>query len=201
MLATFPVLFVGAILGIILYSRNHEQWGVKKCMQIMLASFAGGCLLILLFGRYTIPTSMGFFGVGMGFAGGYFLIPMMMGDTFDYDEEITGKRREGMYSGVNSFITKPAISIAQAIFLTLLTAFGYDQTIPKGMQSAQAETGIILGWMLFPFILLTLCFLVMKWYPLAGPQWKETKNKLAQIHKEKEREFLKKLGFTMEDDG
>ena len=200
MIATFPILFIGAIIGIILYSKNHEAWGVQKCMQIMLGSFALGCLFILLFGRFTLPTTIGFFGVGMGFAGGYFLIPMMMGDTFDYDEDVTGKRREGMYSGVNSFITKPAISIAQALFLSIIAAYGYDQTLSKGMQSSSAETGIIVAWMLVPFILLTTCFLIMKLYPLAGPKWKETKNKLALIHKEKEREFLRKLGFTLTDD-
>ncbi len=52
-----------------------------------------------------------------------------------------------------------------------MTAFGYDQALGKGLQSANAETGILLGWVLVPGILLILSFLVLHWYPLDGKDW------------------------------
>ena len=115
-----------------------------------------------------------FFIFGIGFAGGMYQIPLMNGDVVDMDEQRTGLRREGMYAGVNSFITKPAISLAQAVLLWLLGAYGYDQALGKGLQSASAETGILMSWTLVPGLLLLLCFVVPRWYPLAGPAWERS---------------------------
>ncbi|HAD06727.1 MAG TPA: hypothetical protein DCE76_06155, partial [Anaerolineaceae bacterium] len=127
------------------------------------------------------------------------LIPIMNGDVIDYDEQRTGLRREGMYAGINSLVTKPAISLAQAAFLWILQANGYDPLLPKGLQTAQAENGILLAWMLIPAILLTLSWIVMRWYPLAGKQWEKIKEQLAIIHDEKERLALQKLQAKMTD--
>jgi GPH family glycoside/pentoside/hexuronide:cation symporter len=119
----------------------------------------------------------------------------MNSDVVDMDEHRTGLRREGMYAGVNSFITKPAISIAQWVMLSIMTAFGYDQTLAKGLQSASAETGILLGWVLVPGILLLISFLALHWYPLDGPEWLGIKAKQAEIHREKERKYLEAQGY------
>ena len=138
---------------------------------------------------------MGFFTFGVGFAGGMYLIPLMNGDVVDMDEHRTGLRREGMYAGVNSFITKPAISIAQAVFLGLLGLYGYDPSLAKGLQPASAETGILVGWTLVPGVLLFLCFVVLRWYPLSGPAWDQIKDRLAVVHAEKERSYLEAKGY------
>jgi GPH family glycoside/pentoside/hexuronide:cation symporter len=195
MLYTFLMLFIGIIVGLGLFIMKHESWGIKKCMTIMLGIFSFSCFLILFTGRFLIPVMIGFLGIGVGFSGGMFLIPLMNGDVIDKDEEMTGLRREGMYAGVNSFITKPAISLAQAAFLMIIATYGYIQGKPKGTQSTMAETGIIIAWMLIPAILLLICFISMKMYPLAGPEWIETKAKLAEIHIQKEKDYLEKLGY------
>ena len=135
----------------------------------------------------------------MGLAGGLYLIPMMNGDVIDKDEDVTGQRREGMYAGVNSFITKYAISLAQAIFLSIIGFFGFQPILPKGDQSFNAETGIIVGWMLIPAILLLVCLIILKWYPLSGSEWQKTKAKIAELHKQKEIEILEKLGYKYSD--
>jgi len=195
MLYTFLMLFIGIIIGLVLFVMKQESWGVKKSMTTMLCIFSFSCFLILFGGRFLIPVMIGFLGLGIGFSGGMFLIPLMNGDVIDKDEEMTGLRREGMYAGVNSFITKPAISLAQAAFLIIIAMFGYIQGKPEGTQSPMAETGIIVAWMLIPALLLLICFISMKMYPLAGPEWNETKARLAEIHKQKEKEYLEKHGI------
>ena len=120
---------------------------------------------------------------------------VMNGEVIDKDEDMTGQRREGMYAGVNSFITKYAMSVAQAAFLFIIVLFGYDASLAKGAQDTTTETGIIIAWVLLPGIALLLCAVVMKWYPLHGPEWIETKARLAEIHKQKEKEFLEKHGI------
>ncbi len=82
---------------------------------LMAAVFSVGCFVILVAGHFLLPTLIGFFCFGLGFAGGMYLIPLMNGDVVDMDEHRTGLRREGMYAGVNSFVTKPAISLANSV--------------------------------------------------------------------------------------
>jgi len=187
MVPSYSALAVGVVTGVVLFVRQRESWGVKRSVQIMAVIFSMGCFTMLLFGRSLIPALLGFFCFGIGFSGGMYLIPLMNGDVVDMDEHRTGLRREGMYAGVNSFITKPAISLAQAVFLWFLTRYGYDQTLAKGLQSAQAETGILMGWSFATGVLLFLCFLILSRYPLAGPEWEKIKQKLLAAHAAKEK--------------
>ncbi|MGB4658902.1 MAG: MFS transporter [Mobilitalea sp.] len=198
MVPCYVALVIGAVVGITLWIRKQVLWGVSKCIQIMCLVFSLGCFAMSLFGGTLVIAVIGFFTIGFGFAGGMYLIPLMNGDVIDYDESKTSLRREGMYAGVNSLITKPAMSIATAIFLTIITAFGYDSTITAGGQSAQAGKGILIGWMLVPAILLFICFLAMNLYSLKGKKWNEIKLQLEQTHKEKEKEYLESLGFATE---
>lgn len=200
MIALFASMFGGVFIGAYLFIIKGTDFGVKKSMQIMSGLFSAGCFLILFFGRYLIPTCIGFAGVGTGIVGGFFLIPMMNGDVIDKDENETGQRREGMYAGVNSFITKYAISIAQAAFLWIILLFNYDNSLPQGEQSVLAETGIIIGWMLIPALLLLLCFIVLRWYPLEGKEWNKIKIRLEEIHNIKEKEHLEKMGLKYIED-
>lgn len=180
----YGMMVVGAVLGVWAFSKWQHTLGVKKCMLLMNGSFGLSCLMMAFLGGTFAVALIGFFFTGVGFAGGMFMIPIMNGDVIDYDETVTGLRREGMYAGVNSFITKPAISIAQAVFLAIIAKFGYDQTAVSGTQTAAAEQGILLAWMLIPGILLVICFLVMFLYKLDGEEWDAAKRKLFAKHQE-----------------
>ena len=109
------------------FVKMRERLGVKGCTMLMAAVFSAGCFIILVGGHFLIcPPLIGFFCFGLGFAGGMYLIPLMNGDVVDMDEHRTGLRREGMYAGVNSFVTKPAISFANSVFLWFLGLYGYN---------------------------------------------------------------------------
>jgi GPH family glycoside/pentoside/hexuronide:cation symporter len=195
----YGALAVGVLVGLVLFIRQRDIWGVKRSVRVMSLIFGLGCFAVLFLGKELIPTMLGFFCFGLGFSGGMYLIPLMNGDVVDMDEERTGLRREGVYAGVNSFITKPAISVAQAVFLWSLSLFGYDQALDKGLQSARAETGILVGWVLMPGLLLLLCFVLLHWYPLAGPAWEQIKAKLTVVHLEKESRYLAAKGVKPAD--
>jgi glycoside/pentoside/hexuronide:cation symporter, GPH family len=192
-------LAVGIVAGIIFWIKQREPWGVKTSLMVWLAIFALGCVIMLLFGKILIPAIISFFLIGIGFAGGMYLIPIMNGDVIDFDEQRTGLRREGMYAGINSLVTKPAISLAQSAFLTIIAYYAYDQSLAKGMQSETTHTGILIAWMLIPALLLLTSLLTMRNYPLTGEKWEQTKRNLAEIHGEKERRFLAQLGYKVSD--
>ena len=169
-----------------------------------------GTLLCSFFGIYFYVTCFAFFACGVGMAGGLYLIPMINGDVIDKDEIDNGHRREGVYAGINSLITKPAQSIAIALFpLMLATFFGFDKTLKMPVlnadgtqkiygsgvaavttdwanQPATAKNGFFLCWMIITSVLLILSFIAMWCYPLHGKVWNEEKAKLAKLHKDKE---------------
>ncbi len=194
----FGGLGVGIVGGIVLWVYLRARIGLKKCLMLWLAVFAAGCYLMLVLGYTTVGAAFSFVLVGVGFAGGLFLIPLMNGDVIDYDEKRTGLRREGMYAGINSFVTKPAISLAQAVFLNIITWNGYDQALAKGLQSAGARTGILLGWMLVPALLFSVSLLSLFWYSLGGETWELTKKELAALHAAKEKTYLQSLGYKVD---
>lgn len=195
----YIALAAGIIGGVFLWINRREPWGVKFSTRLFSLLFAVGCFIIVLLGQNSIAATIGFLLFGLGFSGGMYLIPLMNGDVVDMDEHRTGLRREGMYAGVNSLITKPAISLAQWVMLTFMGLWGYDQTLGKGLQSASAETGILLGWVLVPGILLLISFVALHWYTLDGSDWLGIKSKLAEVHKAKERKYLESQGYKFVD--
>ena len=188
-------LGVGVIAGVLTFVLNRDRLGLKRSLLIWLAAFTLGCVIMVLLGTTSVAAVTGFFFIGIGFAGGMYLIPLMNGDVIDFDETRTGKRREGMYAGINSLVTKPSISIAQATFLWILGLAGYSQSLAKGMQPASAEAGILLAWMLIPAILLGISFFTLFFFPLSGKEWEQKKAELSRIHDEKEAKYLESMGF------
>jgi len=182
MAVAYGLLGIGAVFGVVLWNIKVKTWGVKNCTLLMCIIFAVGAAAMTFFGGNNIVAGIGFFAAGMGFAGGMFLVPLMNGDVIDYDETVTGNRREGMYAGVNSLITKPAISFANSAFIMIAKGFGYDMAAAAGNQTATAKQGLLVAWMAVPAILLVFCAIAMRFYPLAGQKWDETKRRLEEKH-------------------
>lgn len=194
-------MVVGAAVGVVFDSLTREKIGAKKLVLVMCAAMALGCFLGAFLGRYFPVTIAAFFLIGIGFAGGMYLIPVINGDVIDKDEMVNGSRREGVYAGVNSLITKPAASIAQVAYMGILQAFGLvGSTDSQGQilydwagQDIAVKNGFFYAWMLIPAILLTLSFVAMIFFPLDGKKWNEDKAALAKRHEEKEAAFEQEI--------
>lgn len=178
----YASLGVGAVCGIILWIKSMGKIGVAKCIIVMSVAFAAGATLVIFAGQYVIPAMIAFFIIGLGFSGGMYLVPLMNGEVIDYDEAKTGFRREGMYAGVNSLITKPAISFANAAFVMIIGWFGYDNAVKAGAQDAMAKFGVKVAWMALPALLFIISVIAMKAYPLVGEEWKKLKEELSRKH-------------------
>lgn len=186
MVMAYGFLGAGAVLGIILWLKKFDSWGIKTSLSLMSIVFSVTAAAICFVGEYKPVALVAFFLAGGCFAGSMYLVPLMMGDIVDYDEHLTGMRREGMYAGVNSLITKPAISFANASFLMIAKKIGYDITLKAGQQSAAGERGVLVAWMAVPAILLLFCFISLRFYPLAGEKWKNIKAEIALKHSDKD---------------
>ena len=52
------------------------------------------------------------------------------------------------------------------------------------MQSEWAKQGVLVAWMAVPAALLIICAISLKFYPLAGEKWDETKRALEEKHRD-----------------
>ena len=191
MLWCYVSLGIGAIGSMVFWLTQRDKIGLKNCLYVYCVSFALAAGMMTFFGGVFAIAIVCFVLFGIGATGGYYLIPLMNGDVIDFDESLTGLRREGMYAGVNSLVTKPAISLANASFLWIIAKMGYNKTLTAGLQSVQAEKGILVAWMAISFIMFIICIVIMHWYKLNGSKWNETKRNLEIIHNQKEKENIK----------
>lgn len=109
--------------------------------------------------------------IAVGSAAGNLATWSILTDIFDIDEIRTGKRREGVYSGLTTFLRKSASGVAVLLLGFGLSAMGFDQneyTLLKASTlnfdpAAYAQSGVVMGikWMfiLIPFILLSICLI------------------------------------------
>ncbi|MHA1488896.1 MAG: MFS transporter [Promethearchaeota archaeon] len=192
-------LIIGIAIGMALNLKKMAIWGPKKTMSLNLSLISGGFFVLFLFGKNTLMVAVPTFFVGVGFAGAIISAIVIMGDCIDNDELITGKRREAIYGGVNAIVTKPGLSIANWMFLSLLTFFGFVQPIIKNgiaIKQPQSDLGImaiLIAFCLLPAILLGICVLALHWYPLDGPEWIRKKKYIMELHEKKEKEYLQEL--------
>jgi GPH family glycoside/pentoside/hexuronide:cation symporter len=179
-------LIIGIILGMVINMKKIAKWQPKKTM-------------IINIGYNSMLAAICFLFIGIGYAGMAITNFALMGDAIDNDELITGKRREAIYGGVNAIVTKPALSIANALFLVIIAGFGFKAPIIVGgvdvkqAQDAIALTGILIAFCIVPAILLVLSALALRWYPLDGPEWLKKKKHVMELHEQKEKEYLRSL--------
>jgi GPH family glycoside/pentoside/hexuronide:cation symporter len=187
-------MLIGIVLGMVLNLKKIAIWQPKKTMIINALLITIGFTILFFVGSNAILASIPFLIVGIGYAGGMVAIPVLMGDAIDNDELITGKRREAIYGGVNAIVTKPAISIANFIFLAIIVAFGF--VVPTDViqpQTDMALIGLLFAFCIIPAILLVLAALALRWYPLDGPEWLEKKRHIMELHEKKEKEYRQSL--------
>jgi len=192
-LTTLPLLvvFVMIFAFFMVFNKLVEKLGVKKTYVLALIC-SGLSFLLTYFIGWTIYFALfGFILIGIGFSGFMLTNQVVIADIVDYDETRTGKRRETTYSGINALITKPAISIANWLFLLIINDFGFDSN--QTTQTSSAQMGIMIGFSLIPAIFLIFSSIVMLFYPLDGPEWLAQKTELIKIHEKKEIDYLNYL--------
>jgi len=189
-------IIIGIILGLILTLKKIAKWQPKKTMIINVYLIVVGLILLFIVGYNSILASIPFLLIGIGYGGAAIGNFAIMGDVIDNDELITGKRREAVYGGVNAIVNKPAVSIANVLFLAIISGFGFISE--QQLQENMALIGIMIAFCIIPAILLFFTAFSLRWYPLDGPEWLDKKRYIMELHKEKEKEYLQSLSEKKE---
>jgi glycoside/pentoside/hexuronide:cation symporter, GPH family len=196
-----PVVFllIGLVSGAILTLKKIETWQPRRLAIFSFSLVSVGMMIFFFTARNLLHSIPVLFILALGCASVLITVPALIGDVIDHDEILTGKRREGVYAGFNAILTKPAISIANWLFLIVIDNFGFqrpiiqDGIITQVEQSESAIIGILLAMTIIPASFSLLSVIGMYFYTLDGELWQNQKKKLRIAHMQKEKEYLEKI--------
>ena len=191
-------VFVSFIIFVIFLNKLLDTLGLKYTYLLCVVIGTIGFILLFFIGWNTFPGWNIYYAlaplalVAVGFGSISILGPTFGGENIDYDEKMTGKRREVTYGGIGALFAKPAISIANATFLFIISIYNFDPDAGSN-QSANAILGLMIAFALISGICLAISGVFLLFWPLHGPEWDKIKEELKEIHLKKEIEFLKGL--------
>lgn len=117
--------------------------------------------------------------LGISFSTQWVLPYAMLPDVIEYDEKMTGKRREGIYYGLSNFLTKFAYALGVAIPGWALGWFGY---IPNMEQTEFTLFGIRFFYSVVPAIAMLICVPILFRYPITRESHALLRKELARSH-------------------
>lgn len=158
----FIVCFASVLLFVPIVSWLSNRYGKKKVLSLSIFLIALFLSFTYFLGKIDVPFSvMTQIYVLMAFMGfpiaGFFILPnAITADIVDYDERMTGLRREAIYYGVSGFAWKLAIAFSAVIMGLLFKYYGY---------SSQQDLGVrLLGPVSALFIF--VAFIVFQFYSI-----------------------------------
>ncbi len=125
------------------------------------------------------------FVAGLGFSSQWVCPHSMMPDVIEYDELMTGERREGVYYGMWGMAGKVTSAFGMAICGWGLQIFGYIEGVE---QTATSLFGIRLMFTLLPVILLLICVPLLIKYPITRESHASLMEQLQKKRLEREKD-------------
>ena len=101
---------------------------------------------------------------GIGFGATLAIPSAIQADVIDYDEWVTGERREGQYIGLWSISKKLAAAVGVGAGLAILGAAGYT---PNVEQSEQVKFALRTLYALVPSVCNLIAILIALAYPIS----------------------------------
>ena len=101
---------------------------------------------------------------GIGFGATLAIPSAMQADVIDYDELLSGQRREGQYIGIWSITKKLAAALGVGLALSILGAVGYT---PNVEQSEQVQLTLRVLYALVPSLCNIAAFVIALAYPIS----------------------------------
>jgi GPH family glycoside/pentoside/hexuronide:cation symporter len=168
----FIAFFIGAIISVPAWVKLSNLLGKKWTYVLVLSGYGlllGGILLLPRDARIAATAVMffaGMFNVGM-----WILAGTIAPDIIEWDEYHTGKRREGVYTGVWTFSYKTGMGIAIAFAGFALKIIGFDAELPAQSDATLFRLKILFGPI--PAIFLFAGALVFLFYPITRAKHEE----------------------------
>jgi GPH family glycoside/pentoside/hexuronide:cation symporter len=160
------IYFVTGIAFLPAWIRVARRVGKKATWLAAMAINTGAFLGVFFLG----PGDEEVYGVlvffsGIGFGATVAIPSAMQADVIDYDELLSGERREGQYVGVWSITRKLAAAAGVGAALQILAGSGYT---PNAPQSEQVRFVLSVLYALVPCVCNVVAFLIAMTYPISS---------------------------------
>lgn len=167
-LADFFLLlyFVTGIIFLPGWISISRKIGKKKAWLTSMTLNTGAFLCVFFLG----PGDVVIYGIlvflsGVGFGATLAIPSAIQADVIDYDEWLTGERREGQYIGLWSISKKLAAAVGVGAGLSILGAAGY---MPNAEQSEQVKLVLRTLYALVPSVCNLVAILIALAYPISS---------------------------------
>jgi len=117
---------------------------------------------------------------GIGFGATLAIPSAIQADVIDYDELLTGERREGQYIGLWSIAKKFAAAVGVGVGLLTLGLVGYT---PNVEQSEQVRLALRILYALVPSLFNIIALFIALTYPISSSIHKDIRTAIAQRQK------------------
>ncbi|MGE5139277.1 MAG: MFS transporter [Rudaea sp.] len=155
----FPTVFIWSRLAIRISARAAMIAAISLFALMLLPFFVVSSVVATL-----ATTAL----IGLGLGGLVVLPDILLADVIDEDERKTGKRREGMYFGMQGLLMRGSI-VMQVIALNgMLALTGYNPNVSALEQPAMVETGLRSLFSILPAAASAIGMLALLAYPLHG---------------------------------
>jgi oligogalacturonide transporter len=186
-ITAMAAILVVQLIFIIVFSKAAQKFG-KKIPGIVAATvWILADILIFTFTPKTpelliVPVCA---LIGVGAAGCNLVSWSILPDISDVDELMTGKRREGLYSGVSTFLRKLAGGIAVGAAGIMLDIFRYNEAaVSSGNIEPVTVIGVKLLFLVLPALLLAVMLLFLRKYRLGKDQFAMMHDALTAFRKD-----------------
>ncbi|HIC34842.1 MAG TPA: hypothetical protein EYO78_08550, partial [Gammaproteobacteria bacterium] len=152
LLVFFSMLLTGVSFGGMFVLPFLDTVDVRLITMIVLAIFAG-------------------FAAGCGGT----ISASIQGDVIDYDEYVTGERKEGTYFAAWNFVYKCAMGVMLMLTGFVLQAAGF---VPNEVQSMQTQIAIVSLYSLFPLVCYAIGAMLFRRFKLNEQAYAEIRSVL-----------------------
>ncbi|MCY0902297.1 MAG: MFS transporter [Firmicutes bacterium] len=154
-------IFIVAIPMSFVWARIAIRYSAARATLVATVLYGLMVLVFLILHTPLLVIVTGAFG-GIPIAGFLVLLNILLADVIDQDERQTGRRREGMYLGVNGFIVRIGISVQYAIMAIFFAVSGFNPD--RAVQQMGAINGFRILMGAVPAAIVVLAFLAFAFY-------------------------------------
>ena len=173
-----PILLGTTILFIPVWVKLSERLGKKLSYNIGMGIVGVAALAFFLFGhRFDVTFAYAvMFVAGTGLSTNYVMPFAIVPDVVEYDYAENGVRREGVFYGMWTFVSKIGQAVAIGLTSLILWIFGHQaatEAVPNPVQSELAQLGIRLINGPIPALFFLAGIIVLSYYPITKSRYEE----------------------------
>lgn len=163
---SFVLLVMLVMIGLFIVPAKMVSDRINKGPTYALGLFIASLAIMTAFFFPHQPTPLIYLVAaiaGIGFSTQWVCPWSMLPDVVEYDEKMTGERREGIYYGLWAFLTKFTGALGVAVSGWSLSLFGY---VANAEQTPRALFGIRFFFSIVPAVVILVSLPLLIWYPI-----------------------------------